>query len=67
MVEQVRQAVKDSGLSLSELARRSGVDVSRISRFVEGHRGLTFAAAARVCEALGLVLTKKPGAKKKGK
>jgi transcriptional regulator with XRE-family HTH domain len=62
MVGQVRQAIQDSPLSLLELGQRSGVNQSQLSRFVRGERGLTLAAAAKVCEVLGLGLAWQGGA-----
>jgi transcriptional regulator with XRE-family HTH domain len=64
MVEQLRQAIRDSGLSLKTLGDRSEVSHSQLSRFMHGLRTLTFPAAARVCEELGLELrpVKKPPA-----
>ena len=62
MIGQIRDAIRDSGLSLSELSRQSGVSHPQLSRFVNGQRTLTLPAAARVCEALGLALGKAGGA-----
>jgi transcriptional regulator with XRE-family HTH domain len=61
LVEQVRQAIQDSPLSLLELGQRSGVNQSQLSRFLHGERGLTLAAAAKVCEVLGLELAWRAG------
>ena len=57
MAETLRRSIKESRKSLSELARDSGVDASRLSRFVRGERDLTFTAAAAVAEAVGLRLS----------
>lgn len=54
IVEQLKQMIRDSGLSLNEIARRSGVDEGRLSRFTRGERTLTMPAAAKVCEVLGM-------------
>jgi transcriptional regulator with XRE-family HTH domain len=62
LVAQVRQAIQDSPLSLLELGQRSGVNQSQLSRFLRGERGLTLAAAAKVCEVLGLELAWRAGA-----
>jgi transcriptional regulator with XRE-family HTH domain len=56
--EQLRQAVRDSGQSLNQLAERTGVDSGRLSRFMRGERDLTLSATTRICEALGLQLCK---------
>lgn len=56
MVRQIRQAIRSSRMSLAELERRTGVDRSRLSRFLRGERSMTLKAAALICEALGLRL-----------
>jgi transcriptional regulator with XRE-family HTH domain len=58
LVDQSRQAVRDSGLSLNELARRTKVSQPQLSRFMRDERTLTLPAAARLCEVLGLTLVK---------
>ena len=52
----LRQAIKDSGLSQSEIARRAGIDVGMVNRFLHSSRGLTLAMAERLATALGLTL-----------
>jgi transcriptional regulator with XRE-family HTH domain len=54
--EQLRQAIRDDGRSLSELARRTGLDVPRLSRFVHGRRRLTLAAVDALAQELGAKL-----------
>jgi transcriptional regulator with XRE-family HTH domain len=56
MIEQIRQAMRDSGRSLNKLSKESGVNVSRLSRFMRGERTLTLPAAADLCATLGLAL-----------
>jgi transcriptional regulator with XRE-family HTH domain len=56
LVEKIRQAIQDCGLSHNDLARKSGVSQPQLSRFLAGERTLTLPAAAKVCEALGLRL-----------
>jgi transcriptional regulator with XRE-family HTH domain len=58
MITQIRDAIRESGVTLLELGKQTGVDHGRLSRFLHGHRTLTLPAAARVCEVLGLELTK---------
>ena len=58
MVEQLRQAMADSGETLYAIAKGSGVDYSALLRFRAGERGLTLDTAAKVAEYLGLKLTK---------
>jgi transcriptional regulator with XRE-family HTH domain len=56
MVEQIRQAVRESGQTLTQLAERTGVDQGRLSRFLSGQRMLHLDAGLALCEALGLEL-----------
>jgi plasmid maintenance system antidote protein VapI len=57
----------EGGMSLRELSRRSKVDVATVSKFYRGKRDLAFSGAARLAEALGLVLMPaKAKAKKRG-
>jgi transcriptional regulator with XRE-family HTH domain len=69
LVDQIKEAIRDSGQSLSEISRASGVDVTRISRFVRGVRSIDVAAASAICGVLGYKLTKAepPAPKKKGR
>lgn len=56
IVEQLKAAIMDSGLSLNELSRRSGVDQGQLSRFMRGLRHLSLPSAAKACLALRLRL-----------
>lgn len=60
VVDQLREAIVNSGQSLGEISRASGIGTDRISRFVRGERTLTLPAAARVCEVLHLELVPTP-------
>ena len=59
LVVHLREAIKHSGQSLYQLAQATGVGRDRLSRFLRGERDLTLEAADRLCQALGLVLTKR--------
>ncbi len=59
---QVKQAIAESGESLNELGRQTGVSDSQLSRFMRGERGLNTTTLDRLAEYLGLELTKKTGA-----
>jgi transcriptional regulator with XRE-family HTH domain len=70
LTDQIREAIRASGQSLNELSRLSGVHNAQLSRFMRGERGLSLAAADKVCGALGLTLVgtkrvKKPRTEKK--
>ncbi len=55
--EQLRAALRATGLSHHELARRSGVSQPVLSRFLRGERSLTLPVAGKLCAMLGLRLT----------
>ena len=57
--QQLRSAVKDSGLTIYRLAKDSGVSQPVLSRFLNGKRGITLATAAKLANALGLELRPK--------
>ena len=52
----LRRAIRDSGLSQSEIARRAEIDVGMVNRFLHGSRGMTLAMAERLAAALELEL-----------
>lgn len=56
LVDQLRSAIEDSGLSHREIARRSGVNQRAIDRFMSGARTITVESADRLCQALRLRL-----------
>ena len=66
VIDQLRQAVRDSGLSQNALAKRARVAQSQLSRFLRGERTLTLPAAARVCDVIGLELVRRERATGKG-
>jgi transcriptional regulator with XRE-family HTH domain len=57
VVEQLRQAIRQSGQALNQLSQRCGVGRDRLSRFLRGERGLTLEAAEKVCRVLRLELS----------
>jgi transcriptional regulator with XRE-family HTH domain len=58
LVEQLRIAIRTSGQSLYRIAKNTGVGADRLSRFLRGQRTLTLPAAEKICDVLGLELTK---------
>jgi plasmid maintenance system antidote protein VapI len=58
IVETLREAIVSSGLTHYSLGKAAGVAPAQIDRFVAGERDLTLTTAARLAEALGLVLVK---------
>jgi hypothetical protein len=62
VVEQLREAIRNSGQSLNHLSKLTGVGTDRLSRFVRGERTLTLPAVAKICSALHLHLAGDPAA-----
>jgi plasmid maintenance system antidote protein VapI len=58
VVVQLREAIEASGRTLVDIGRASGVHPAQLSRFMTGKRDITFAAAGRIMEALGLKLVR---------
>lgn len=57
--DQLRRAMRESGLNYSELSRLTGIPVSTLSRFARGLTNTgTMATADKLVEALGLELRK---------
>jgi transcriptional regulator with XRE-family HTH domain len=67
LVDQLREAIRESGESLNHLGQRSGVGRDRLSRFLRGERGLTLDAAEKLCRALGLRLARGAGPSPSGR
>jgi DNA-binding phage protein len=58
LVDSLKEAIRDSGRSLNQIGKAAGIGHDRLSRFMRGERDLTLTSAEKVCEALGLRLTK---------
>lgn len=68
LTDQLRRAVADSGRTLGEFSRDTGIDKSALSRFVNGERGLSMESLDTIGEYLGLrIVAGKPKTKKGGK
>ncbi len=52
--EIVRRAILESGLPIRELARRTGVEVSALSRFQAGKVGISLTTFEKLAPELGL-------------
>ena len=59
MSDALRQAIRDSGLTLYRIAKDSGVDYSTLHRFMKGTRAIHMRAADKLAEYLGLELTRR--------
>lgn len=53
-------AIRARGRSLYQLEDDTGIDRSRLSRFLRGERSITLDAAGRICEVLGISLSVPP-------
>ena len=62
--DQLREAIRDSGESLCQIAGGCGVDDGVLSRFMRGLRGLSTKSVDRLCEYLNLELRE---SKRKGR
>ncbi len=54
LTDQIREAVKHSELTHYEICRRTGINKASMSRFVNGHGGLSLAHLDKLAELLGL-------------
>lgn len=62
--ETLRRAIIDSGESLMDIERATGVDSGRLSRFMRAERGLTLSAVDKLARHLGLRLVIQEGRSK---
>ena len=56
IVDQLRSAIQESGMTQAKLSEHSGVPQPTISRFVREERTITFPVAAQIADALGMEL-----------
>ena len=54
LAEMLRSAIRDSGKSLSQIARESGVSQPQLTRFLSGERSLTLTSAASLFDCFGI-------------
>jgi ribosome-binding protein aMBF1 (putative translation factor) len=52
----LRQAIADCGLTAYALAKRAGVDVAIVTRFLRHERSIRIEAVSKLADALGLEL-----------
>lgn len=63
--DQLRQAIKDSGLTAYRIAADAGIAIPVVARFISGERDLRLATAAKVARVLCLELRRTPNRKAK--
>lgn len=59
-----RDAIRGSGLTITDISKQSGVDYSQLSRFMHSKRGLSIVTAEYIAKVVGLEL--RPVKAKKG-
>lgn len=65
LTDQLRAAVVESGRTLGQITRDTGIDKSALSRFVNGERGVSMEALDKLGEYLRLrIVADKPKTKK---
>ena len=65
--DQIRRLVDASGMSRYEIAKRTGIDQSAMSRFMSGERGLSSTALDALGELLDLQVVVRGAKRKRGK
>jgi transcriptional regulator with XRE-family HTH domain len=64
LIEQLKAAIEQSGMTRYKLAQAAGVEESTLSRFVNGKRSLSLESASRLAEVLNLELKPRRKARK---
>ena len=59
LTDQLRKAIRDSGLSQYRIGKDCDIDKAAMSRFMSGERGLSLKSIDRVAEYLGLELVRR--------
>lgn len=60
LIAELKEAIRDSGLSLNEIARQTGVSDPQLSRFMRGERSLTLGSAAKLFDFFELKVQRPP-------
>lgn len=58
--DQIRAAIRNSGHTLTAIYKATDVPASNLSRFMNGHSGISLESLDRVAKYLGLEVTAKP-------
>ena len=56
-IDQVRQAIGQSGLSQYAICKSCGIDKGNMSRFMKGESGLSLEAIDRIADLIGMKIT----------
>jgi predicted transcriptional regulator len=60
LTEQIRQEIRDSGMSIYRIAQLAGVTAPQIHRFLSGQRGLSLEVLDKICSVINMKVTSKP-------
>jgi transcriptional regulator with XRE-family HTH domain len=63
LADQIRDAITSSGKTQAEIANKTGIDKSALSRFMRRERGISFDSAEEIAAYLGLDITPTPAGK----
>jgi transcriptional regulator with XRE-family HTH domain len=58
--ERLQEAIRGTGLTQREVSRIARIDEGLISRFVRGHREMSFKTIDQLLDALGLEIVVRP-------
>lgn len=58
VADQLRQAIRDSGLSANQISKETGINQTLVSRFLRG-KDMGIERASKIAAYLGLELNKK--------
>ena len=58
LVEELRQAILNSGETEYRVSKESGVAQPVVNRFLRGERGISLETASKLCQYLGLHLAR---------
>jgi transcriptional regulator with XRE-family HTH domain len=54
LTDTIQQAIRESGISLNELSKQTGVSTPQLSRFMRGERSLTLSYADKLVSFFGI-------------
>ncbi len=60
LTDQLRRIIAESGKTLGQISRDTGIDKSALSRFLSGERGVSAAVLDMLGDYLGLRFTRRP-------
>ena len=67
ILEKIRQAIEDSGVSRYRISQETGIDQGQLSKLMSGEAGLSLASLEKLCEFLDLEIIVRPKRSKRSK